>query len=115
MRFSFFTILMLLGLFIPSTIQAQYCSSRGYNASPRYIQEVEFGENIHVTGNNGGYLDFTSPKFIVLPGRCAGILSEERKRVQQESEQAERIEPHFGGSTDRRTIRHQVPRLGQLV
>ena len=73
MKISCFTILMLLGLLIPSTIQAQYCSSRGYNASPRYIQEVEFGENIHVTGNNGGYLDFTSPKFVVLPGECAHL------------------------------------------
>ncbi len=46
--------------FTTPEVQLNYCASQGNNSSDEFIQSVELGAFSNVSGNNGGYHDYTS-------------------------------------------------------
>ncbi|PLX20102.1 MAG: hypothetical protein C0599_09675, partial [Salinivirgaceae bacterium] len=60
-----------------------YCASQGNNSSYEWIESIEFGSFSNVSGNNGGYEDFTNMTVNLTPGASEAIT----------------LTPGFSGST----------------
>ena len=67
-----FLTLVLFSL-IAQIAFAQYCTAYGKDSNYRYIADVEFGQALHRTGNNGGYYYQSSPIFYIERGKCAHL------------------------------------------
>ena len=60
---SVFKMLILFALLLPGSIQAQsYCKTKGVNSITRklWIERFELGTISNLSGNNGGYGNFTT-------------------------------------------------------
>ena len=47
---------------------AEYCISHGQSTSQEWVEAVQIGTVNHISGNNGGYEDFTSVSILAHPG-----------------------------------------------
>ncbi len=49
-------------------MQINYCISQGNNSNLEYINQVQLGDINNVSGNNGGYADFTNLTTVLIAG-----------------------------------------------